>query len=463
MSRKLSMSSHALAAKPLVALLLSFSFAGLHAQQPTPPRVELFGGYSAFYPHATASGLLPLGITPVASCLCWNPRGAGASLTYDFNRWAGFTVDMSGHWGNGAATLPGRLGEFSAYNVAAGPKFTFRRHNFAPFAEVLFGGDRLAPELFQRDDRFGLLAGGGIDVRVGSHFAIRPVQADFVYANHQFGPAPLVPATDVRGLRLQAGVVFLFGGHAAAMPVLTPKPIAAPVAAAPAPAPLDQVTLSLVASPASVMAGESSTIQAAGVSSLNRPLTYSFQASSGVISGTGSTALLNTVGLAAGTIVIHGNVVDDQGVSAAATTSVQVMPAAVVAAAVTRSLGTIGFNRDMRRPARVDNEAKAILDDAALTLLRDASAMLAVVGSAAPGEPHGTTVAAERAVNTKAYLVGEKGIDASRISVFTGPENQKQVEIILIPTGASLDRTGLTAVDETTVHPQPRQSHARPR
>ena len=433
------------------------------AQQPTPPKVEIFGGYSAYYPGTTASGLLPLGLTPISSCLCWNPRGAGASITVDFNRWIGVTADMSGHWGDGATTTLGRLGQFSAYNVSAGPKFTLRHGNFAPFAEVLFGGDRLTPELFNRDDAFGMLAGGGIDLRIGHHFAIRPVQADFVYSNHQFGPSPLVPATDVRGLRLQAGVVFLFGGNAPrpAPHPLAPAPevVAAPAAPVAAPAPVDQLTLALSATPSNLTAGDSATINAVGTSSLNRPLTYSFSASSGVITGSGNTANLTTAGIAAGAIIVTGNLVDDMGNTATQTTTVNVVGAAVVTAAATRSLGAITFDRDTKRPARVDNEAKAILDDVALTFQRDPQATLAVIGNASSNEPHGTELAAQRAVNTKAYLVAEKGIDATRITVYTGPDNAKKVTVVEIPVGASLDSSGLTPVDEHVMKGHARNYH----
>ena len=58
--------------------------------------------------------------------------------------------------------------------------------------------------------------------------------------------------------------------------------------------------------------------------------------------------------------------------------------------------------------------------------------------------------AAERAVNTKDYLVTEKGIDASRISVATGTTDGQTVEDYLVPSGASFsdDVTGPTPVDD---------------
>jgi hypothetical protein len=67
--------------------------------------------------------------------------------------------------------------------------------------------------------------------------------------------------------------------------------------------------------------------------------------------------------------------------------------------------------------------------------------------------------AAQRAVNTKEYLVTEKGIDASRISVATGTTDGQTVEDYLVPAGATFttDVNGTTAVDETAVKPQVRK------
>ena len=45
------------------------------------------------------------------------------------------------------------------------------------------------------------------------------------------------------------------------------------------------------------------------------------------------------------------------------------------------SLCSVSFERDAKRPTRVDNEAKACLDDVALALQRSSSAKLAMVGN----------------------------------------------------------------------------------
>jgi hypothetical protein len=117
----------------------------------------------------------------------------------------------------------------------------------------------------------------------------------------------------------------------------------------------------------------------------------------------------------------------------------------------------------------VDNDAKGCLDDVALNAQRSADASLVVVGNAAP-EPVPTkgrkrhakeepNLAAQRAVNTKAYLVTEKGIDASRISVRTDSTGTNEVDNYLVPAGANFDNDvpGTTPVDESQVKAQVRK------
>ena len=228
-------------------------------------------------------------------------------------------------------------------------------------------------------------------------------------------------------------------------------------------------TISCSASPSTVAPGDSSTITATGVSPQNRPLTYSYSASAGSVSGTGPSATLNTAGAAPGTITVTCNVVDDKGQTASSTTTVTVNAPPPPPAPTTSALCTASFERDKRRPARVDNEAKACLDDIALKLQSASDAKLAVVGNStsaekAPpkkGQKKKTDPAAERAVNVKDYLVTEKGIDASRISVYTGTDDAKTVTSTLVPAGATLSTTGLTPVDESAVKAVPRTPPAK--
>ena len=125
-------------------------------------------------------------------------------------------------------------------------------------------------------------------------------------------------------------------------------------------------------------------MSAQGVSPQNRPLTYTYSASAGQISGTGNSATINTAGAPMGPITITCNVQDDKGQTASSTATVNVeAPPAPPPAPTVKQLCSINFERDTRRPARVDNEAKACLDDVALNLQQQADATAVVVGEAA--------------------------------------------------------------------------------
>ncbi|MDR3774947.1 MAG: hypothetical protein P4L26_16450 [Terracidiphilus sp.] len=235
-------------------------------------------------------------------------------------------------------------------------------------------------------------------------------------------------------------------------------------------------TISCTANPSTIKPGESSTVTSMGMSPQNRPLTYSYSASAGSVSGSGTTATFSSAGAPTGAVGITCNVSDDKGQTATASTSVTITAPYVPPAPHTQALCSLNFSTDAKRPTRVDNEAKACLDQVALDLQRQSDAKAVVVGESDAKEKAATTKAeklaakrkhakpvirddAQRAVNTKEYLVTEKGIDASRISVATGSTDGQTVEDYLVPAGAtfSSDISGTTPVDETTVKPEVRK------
>ena len=272
----------------IIAVLCSVGTLAAAQDQPAP-KWELYGGYSAFYAGCDLHGLLPGGVVPVSSCLKWSSRGVGASITYDFNRWFGLTVDSSGQWGSGQTGVAARIDRAEFFNISAGPKITFRTHYFSPFLEALGGEHRLGSEVFGHNDVAGFMAGGGLDLNLGRHFAVRLFRADFVYSNHQFGPSSIVPATDVRGVRLQAGVAFMFGGEQPGPPV----------------------SASCTVNPSEVMVGEPATATAAA-SNFNpkHTLNYTWSSTGGQITGKDSTASINTNGVAGGSYTVTAHISD---------------------------------------------------------------------------------------------------------------------------------------------------------
>jgi hypothetical protein len=234
-------------------------------------------------------------------------------------------------------------------------------------------------------------------------------------------------------------------------------------------------TISCSASPTTIKPGETSTITASGVSPQNRPLTYTYSAASGTISGSGNTATFSSTGAPTGPVDITCNVSDDKAQTATANTTVTIEAPPPPPQPHTQALCSLSFEKDKARPTRVDNEAKACLDDVALDLQKQADAKAVIVGESDAKEKAKTEKeekfaakhkhakvedsAAQRAVNAKDYLVTEKGIDASRVSVATGAEDGQKVEDYLVPAGADFgsDVQGTTPVDESTVKPQVRK------
>lgn len=123
-----------------------------------------------------------------------------------------------------------------------------------------------------------------------------------------------------------------------------------------------------------------------------------------------------------------------------------------------RPLCTLPFDRDKKRPVRVGNEALACLDEAALSLAREASFRLVITGVVNLPGIKGSQLASQRAVNAKAYLVEDKGIDSARILVMQQPGDRPVVQMYVLPAGAALDTSaGAVPVDEKKVKPQPRR------
>ena len=194
------------------------------------------------------------------------------------------------------------------------------------------------------------------------------------------------------------------------------------------------------------------------------------------MNGTGNTATFSSTGAHTGPVSITGTVADDKAHSASSNTSVTIEAPPPPPQPHTQTLCSINFSQDAKRPTRVDNEAKACLDEVALDLQKQTDAKAVIVGESNAKEKaaqdkaeklnakrkHPKDVentAAQRAVNTKEYLVTDKGIDPSRITVATGAGDDQKVENYLVPSGANFgaDVPGTSPVDESNVKAQVRK------
>ncbi|HEX8871671.1 MAG TPA: hypothetical protein VF758_02825, partial [Candidatus Acidoferrum sp.] len=189
-----------------------------------------------------------------------------------------------------------------------------------------------------------------------------------------------------------------------------------------------------------IIAGERVNVVSTASDPDNDPLTYSYSATGGQISGTGSTAPFDSTGLSAGSYTVTCTADDGQGGRTSANTTVDVQQPAPPPQA--SKVGDCGYTK--LGASRFDNACKRVGDDVALRLKSDPTAKLVIVGFADPKEPKAAKLAQARADLAKKYL-GEKEIDASRISTRTGEaskekgseKSNRRVDFIIVPEGAT--------------------------
>ena len=217
------------------------------------------------------------------------------------------------------------------------------------------------------------------------------------------------------------------------------------------------------ASPDTVKAGDPATVSVSASSPDNSPLTYAWAASAGRISGSGTSATLDSTGATAGSpITATATVTDARGLTATCNAAVNVLAPPVVVNEVSE-VGDCKF-MDPKRPWRVDNTCKAILDDVALRIQREPSGKFVIVGYTDEEESvKVTALGAQRAVNVKYYLVNGEGgsqIDATRIDVRTGGAvKEKGAKIYFVPSGVTFSEQ-TEVVDESQVKGQSRNAPA---
>ena len=228
--------------------------------------------------------------------------------------------------------------------------------------------------------------------------------------------------------------------------------------------PKNPPTMSCSANPTSLQAGGTVAVSCTCTSPDSQPVTVSgWTATGGSISGSGSSATLNTAGASPGPITVTATCSDPRGLSTSASTQATI-EAPPPPPPMASKLSECDFSKmdKIGKPWRVDNECKAILDDVAKNLQQNADNKLVIVGNAEPTEKR-KNLAAERAVNAKAYLSGgeaKQAIDATRIETRTGSAGTMTAEFWVVPAGATFPGEGTQTVDESKVMPVPDHPHA---
>jgi opacity protein-like surface antigen len=167
----------------LIALLGVFSL--LAAAEETP-KAEVFGGYQ--FTHITVGGQSE------------NFNGWNASLTGNFNKYFGVAGDFSGSY----KTISGVSAK--VYTYTFGPVLSLNHEGkLNPFVHALFGGAHVSAGSGSGNSTngFSMAIGGGADAKVSPHFAVRLIQADWVY--YRFSGVG-----ESKNVRISTGLVFRF-------------------------------------------------------------------------------------------------------------------------------------------------------------------------------------------------------------------------------------------------------------
>ncbi|HTY62631.1 MAG TPA: PKD domain-containing protein [Acidobacteriota bacterium] len=148
----------------------------------------------------------------------------------------------------------------------------------------------------------------------------------------------------------------------------------------------------------------------------NDRLSYSWSATGGTVSGSGDTATFNAAGVGAGSYSVTVTVDDGRGGKASCSMTVNVSERLSV---TKEKCGYFLANQD-----RVDNCAKAILDDVAVRMKNDPKLHANIIGYTDESklEKAKKGLGERRAKNVAAYL-GTQGVEASRLTITDGGAN----------------------------------------
>jgi opacity protein-like surface antigen len=216
-----------------VAVSFCLLFAGAAQAQETPS-VEVFGGYTFIHVNVgdvsgsvnpdsaarsaairrTSAPLFP-GDPHVTS----DVHGGSASAAFNLNKWFGLAADFGGSSISTikASGFPDVSVDSTLFTYLFGPRFSYRNYErVTPFAQVLIGGAHITDVksggtvIANSENAFALSVGGGLDVKVSKHVAIRVAQVEYLMTKFD-APFALTGSSTQNNLRVSGGLVIRFG------------------------------------------------------------------------------------------------------------------------------------------------------------------------------------------------------------------------------------------------------------
>jgi len=186
----------------LFALSLLGSAVVLSAQEVTTPVVEVSGSYS--YTRVNPGGSLP----------SYNANGGFGTVEYNVNRVLGVVAQIGA---DRVGTVNGIALNNTNFTYLFGPRFNWRLPRFTPYVQTLVGGERFSSAYNPTSgavtgasqNNFAAAIGGGVDVNLTNHIALKPIEVEYLIAQVPQGGSNLTYVQN--NLRYSAGVVFRFG------------------------------------------------------------------------------------------------------------------------------------------------------------------------------------------------------------------------------------------------------------
>jgi opacity protein-like surface antigen len=184
-----------------VCLVALFFFGAAESHAQSVPTLEVALSYAHMSVTPTNSGLGNFSM-----------NGATGQVAYNFDKWisgvaeAGYYKTATKNTNTIGLTVSGH-----EISYLLGPRLTYRHlGRYTPFGQILVGIFHDTPDLFnstKSQSKLGYSAGGGLDVRLRSYLAIRPVEIDL--SRTQF--AELGSTRQVQtNFRYSGGVVLRF-------------------------------------------------------------------------------------------------------------------------------------------------------------------------------------------------------------------------------------------------------------
>lgn len=263
-----------------------------------------------------------------------------------------------------------------------------------PFLTAGVGYEKTDVTDFGQSCGFGWNAGAGVRWLPSPHWNLR---ADGRYVRANVGG---VVDKAQQNVEATLGISWLFG-RGTCEPVAMAMPVNSPP------------TVSCASDRPEILPGETVKVHATASDPDGDPLTYAWTTTAGRVTGTDPTTTLDFTGTPApASAIVTVSVSDGHGHTTSSNTTVALREPARPAEAISCLAG--GFPQNL---ARLNNVDKACLDDMAQRLKADPRAHVVVIGHGDSHERNAEDIGQQRAKAVQDYVVQERGIEASRITI----------------------------------------------